>query len=216
MPGRRPAEAAGLRVGLLTSFLPWCTPAVEAATRDARRGARRRRRGRRGGRRVAAGRHRRRAPENPAGRGPPARHAGWFDQEAERYAPDVRERLERGKALGAAEVEQAQAVVARAAAVVTGLLARFDALLAPAAPDVAPERSASTIDVRGRAVPLRDALLALPVPLTQHGGPALALPAGAVDGLPVGVQLAGRPHEEGLLLTLGAALPNRRAPAEPA
>jgi len=43
------------------------------------------------------------------------------------------------------------------------------------------------------------------MPFNYTGNPALCLPAGLVDGLPVSVQLVGRPHDESTLFTLGAA-----------
>ena len=53
---------------------------------------------------------------------------------------------------------------------------------------------------------LRAGLLRLAGPLNAAGFPALALPCGFTrSGLPVGMQLVGRPFEETLLLQVGHA-----------
>jgi Asp-tRNA(Asn)/Glu-tRNA(Gln) amidotransferase A subunit family amidase len=52
---------------------------------------------------------------------------------------------------------------------------------------------------------MRDALMLTTLPLTQSGGPVLALPIGRHEGLPFGMQLAGRPGSDALLLGIGAA-----------
>jgi aspartyl-tRNA(Asn)/glutamyl-tRNA(Gln) amidotransferase subunit A len=43
------------------------------------------------------------------------------------------------------------------------------------------------------------------LPFNFTGNPALVLPAGFVEGLPVGLQLVGRPHDESTLFTIGSA-----------
>lgn len=131
-------------------------------------------------------------------------HAGRFEAEADRYAPDVRARLERGRTLTADDLRAARKLTSAAKRRLLALLAGADVLLAPSAPVPAPPRDAVTVALGGRDVPLREALLALPVTVMQHGGPILAVPSGTVDGLPVGVQLAGRPGEEAALLAAGA------------
>jgi aspartyl-tRNA(Asn)/glutamyl-tRNA(Gln) amidotransferase subunit A len=52
---------------------------------------------------------------------------------------------------------------------------------------------------------------ALTIPANLTGNPAVTIPAGTVDGLPVGLQVIGRHHEEQLLLDL-ARLAERERP----
>jgi Asp-tRNA(Asn)/Glu-tRNA(Gln) amidotransferase A subunit family amidase len=47
--------------------------------------------------------------------------------------------------------------------------------------------------------------MSVTLPLTQTGGPVLALPIARHEGLPFGMQLAGRPGTDPLLLGIGAA-----------
>jgi aspartyl-tRNA(Asn)/glutamyl-tRNA(Gln) amidotransferase subunit A len=52
---------------------------------------------------------------------------------------------------------------------------------------------------------------ALTIPANLTGNPAVSIPAGTIDGLPVGLQVIGRHHEEQLLLDL-ARLAERERP----
>src|SRR5262245_20023342 len=51
---------------------------------------------------------------------------------------------------------------------------------------------------------------ALTIPANVVGNPAISIPAGTVDGLPVGLQVIGRHHEDALLLDLAQVLERER------
>jgi aspartyl-tRNA(Asn)/glutamyl-tRNA(Gln) amidotransferase subunit A len=51
---------------------------------------------------------------------------------------------------------------------------------------------------------------ALTIPANVVGNPAISIPAGTVDGLPVGLQVIGRHHEDALLLDLAQILERER------
>ena len=86
-------------------------------------------------------------------------------------------------------------------------LERHGVLAAPSAPVVAPLRDAAMADLGGgRRRDERDALLSCAVPFAQGPFPALSVPAGEVDGLPVGLQLVGPPDSDETLLALAARL----------
>ena len=118
-------------------------------------------------------------------------HAESHRRHAEAYRPRIRAGIELGQCIPADVYLRAQRIRRRARQDLAPLLARYDALLMPAAPGPAPDR-ATTGDA------------AFNGPWTGLGVPTLSLPTGlAPDGLPLGTQLIGAPMEEGRLL--GAA-----------
>ena len=50
----------------------------------------------------------------------------------------------------------------------------------------------------------------LTFPANLHGNPAISIPAGTLDGLPIGLQIVGRHHSEELLLDLALAVERAR------
>jgi aspartyl-tRNA(Asn)/glutamyl-tRNA(Gln) amidotransferase subunit A len=85
-------------------------------------------------------------------------------------------------------------------------MAGCDALVTPGMvalpPVIAP---AMTSDLGDREVPWLDAASGINVPFNLTGSPALVLPSGEVDGMPVSLQFVGRPRDEATLFTLGSA-----------
>jgi len=143
-------------------------------------------------------------------------HAPWFERQRDRYAPGVRARIEAGYGLPAETYLRAQRhrrLFTRAfAATMDGL----DALLAPASPILAPPIEAEEVTIRGQRRPVRPALLSCVAPLSQLDCPIVTVPAGLREGLPVGLQLIGRPGSESLLLRIAAAVESNVGPLHPA
>ena len=125
---------------------------------------------------------------------------------AEAFGPEVQRRILLGT-FAAAEglrdryylrAERLRAALARR---LRDALARFDVLLAPTAPTVA-FRLGERLD--DPVAMYRTDLCTLPASLA--GLPAVSLPAGRAEGLPVGLQLLGRPFGEADLLRAARAV----------
>ena len=131
-----------------------------------------------------------------------AYHDPWFAQEREHYSEVVRERLELGRTIPALDYLHAQQA---RRLFVEGFERTMEdeglaALLAPTTLEVAPPPS-------GDQNAQRQLLLAAVRPLSQTGGPVISIPAGTGDdGLPFGVQLAGRRGDDAALLQLAASV----------
>jgi aspartyl-tRNA(Asn)/glutamyl-tRNA(Gln) amidotransferase subunit A len=130
-----------------------------------------------------------------------AYHAAWLRTRAADYDPAVRTRLMLGAFVTGAHYvrgQQARALVRRE---IDDALARRDVLLAPATPIVAP-----AIDERQAALgdgpsDVRSALIRLTRPFNFSGHPACSAPCGfTAGGLPIGMQIVGRPFDEATVL----------------
>ena len=129
-------------------------------------------------------------------------HAQWWDEQRDRYSAPVRERLELGRLVPATDYLRAQQARRVLVDAFTDLMEDegLVALVCPTTLDTAPLRD-------GDQAAQRHSLLAAVRPLSQTGGPVISVPAGTdADGLPFGVQLAGRPGDEAALLSLAASV----------
>ncbi len=133
-------------------------------------------------------------------------HAPWFDDQRDRYAADVRDRIEAGRQVPAMTYLQAQSDRREFRHDFFAAIEGLDALLAPSAPVPAPPIEATEVTINGERQPLRPALLSCVLPISQLECPVVAMPIGAVDRLPVGMQVIGRPGSEGMLLRIAAAV----------
>ena len=131
-----------------------------------------------------------------------AYHANALETRPTEYTQSVRSRLELGRYVLAEDYVRAQ----RGRKVLTGevdaALAGHTALLLPTLPIAPPLLGTDTVAVGG----VRESVRALMLRLTQlfdvTGHPAVSIPCGTRDGLPVGVQLVGRRGETERLLAL--------------
>jgi len=134
-------------------------------------------------------------------------HARWLERSPEAYSPGVRLRLEMGRYVLAEDYVRAMDLRAELTAAVDAALEGCDALLVPAQPMAAPLLNTPTVDIDGRAEPVRAAMLRLTQLFNITGHPAVALPGSHdIDELPRGLQLVGRRHQTERLLEISAAL----------
>jgi aspartyl-tRNA(Asn)/glutamyl-tRNA(Gln) amidotransferase subunit A len=136
-----------------------------------------------------------------------AYHGEWLRTRPQSYSPQVRARLERGLAVPATKYIDALRYRGPALDAFTkAVFTKVDVLHAPCLPIVTP--TIAETDVAASST--MDATLALLTkfmrPFNYLGLPSLALPCGFLaNGLPVGMQLVGRPFAEDVVLRLGHA-----------
>lgn len=133
-------------------------------------------------------------------------HEPYLRKRRADYGADVLGLLETGRALPATHYLQAQRMRRRILGVHLELLKRADFILTPATPIVAPPIGAETVDVGGELHDVRILTTRCMRGVNALGLPALVLPCGWTQaGLPVALQLIGRPFCEAALLRAGSA-----------
>jgi aspartyl-tRNA(Asn)/glutamyl-tRNA(Gln) amidotransferase subunit A len=130
-----------------------------------------------------------------------AYHAAWMRSRPQDYQPDVRERLRMGVFVNGAHYVRAQQLRALVSREIDEALARRDVLLAPATPLAAPVLGERETNLGDGPSDVRAALLRCTRPFNFSGHPACAAPCGfTAGGLPVGLQIVGRPFDEATVL----------------
>lgn len=139
-------------------------------------------------------------------------HRRWLETSPELYGEDVRALLELGKDVLA--VDYVNALNARPSFIerFTASMNKFDLLAVPTTCAPAPKIGQAKVELGGRSVEVYAALNRLTLPFNYVGFPAVSVPSGMVDGLPVGVQLIGRLFDEAGVLRLANAYEEKFGP----
>jgi len=123
-----------------------------------------------------------------------AYHHESFKRRRDDYGPKLAALVEAGLLIPAASYLRAQQVRSMAIAAMGHLFTEVDVLVTPSAPGPAPEGLASTGDSVFNA------------PFSTSGLPAMGVPMGfSPSGLPLGLQVVGRPFDECTVFRVGAA-----------
>jgi aspartyl-tRNA(Asn)/glutamyl-tRNA(Gln) amidotransferase subunit A len=135
-----------------------------------------------------------------------ALHAPWLRTRAGDYTPQVRNRLENGLAYSA--IEYLEALRWRGPALQAHLdaIGDIDAILAPVSRSAAPRIDETDVGGGPNAGELVVAVMRFMRPVNYLGLPVLVVPAGrSPTGLPIGLQLIGRPFGDETCIALGRA-----------
>jgi aspartyl-tRNA(Asn)/glutamyl-tRNA(Gln) amidotransferase subunit A len=123
-----------------------------------------------------------------------------------RFGPDVLALLDQGRMVTGPDYVNAQRLRRQFVAEFQRMFESIDALFTPATPLVAPLIGQTQVELDGQPFDVRMATTRFARAINLLGYPALAMPCGTAAGLPIGLQIIGRPLEEETLLSVGEAL----------
>lgn len=133
-------------------------------------------------------------------------HSEWLRTRASEYGPGLAARLLSGAALTSPDLVLAHRVRQLAVQQFQTVMTRFDLLVSPTAPIVAPPAGLDTVVLGGEAVEWRAIMSRFTRIYNLVGLPTISVPCGySTSGMPVGLQLAARPFDESTLLRVGDA-----------
>lgn len=149
-------------------------------------------------------------------------HARWIRERPEDYSPHVLSRTEAGLHIPATRYLEALLIRGRVTtAFVASVFAEIDVLVLPVLAFPVPTIAETDIDASASIPGMVAGITQLTRPFNYLGLPSLALPVGFdSNGVPIGLQLVGRPFNEALLFRLAhhyqeATDWHRRAPHLP-
>ncbi len=123
---------------------------------------------------------------------------------AEGFSESVRAPMIDGGVLPAIRYLEAMHAREQVRTSLAAVLRDFDAIVLPTSPVLPPVRGQLEVEVAGgRTISTREAVLGQTLPFSLVGLPALSIPCGFEQGLPVGLQLVGAFDADARLLALG-------------
>ena len=128
-------------------------------------------------------------------------HEERLESEPGKFGEEVRERIRDGENLKAYRYARAQQVTRRRSLEEFGhALGEVDVLLTPTVPIAATEIGQREVETNGHSEHVFSVLTRLTGPTNLNGLPSLSVPCGFTSsGLPIGLQLIGRPFDEATL-----------------
>ncbi len=135
-----------------------------------------------------------------------AYHATWLRERPGDYQRDVRERLRVGAFVSGVQYVQGQRVRAMIRDEVTAALRSCDVLVAPTTPIVATAVGQTDVTIEHESYDVRSALTRYTRHFNMSGHPVCSVPCGfTAAGLPIGMQIVGRPFDEATVLRVADA-----------
>lgn len=136
-----------------------------------------------------------------------------YMKDRSKFGRDVLSLLDQGRLIPATDYIQAQRLRRRYQEEFARLWRRVDCLLTPTTPLTAPRIGEDTVTLGGKQEDVRLASTRFVRGFNVLGLPALSMPCGRDrKGLPVSLQIVGRPFQERRVLEVGAAIEDRLEP----
>jgi aspartyl-tRNA(Asn)/glutamyl-tRNA(Gln) amidotransferase subunit A len=133
---------------------------------------------------------------------------GWFPAHSELYSDLVRTRLSEGQSIAAVDYLAALNERRLFSSALRTIMQRVDAFVLPTLPTTAilAEQAGQSIIIDGVGEEATVAYLRLTMPFNLSGLPAISFPCGFTPaGLPIGLQVVGKPFEEATVLRIAHA-----------
>ena len=133
-------------------------------------------------------------------------HDQFLTTRPDAYGPLVRQRLQDAYKWTAVDLVRAQAALADLTTAFARLFETLDCLVGAVLPCLPPKIGETTVRINGAEVTVVDAFTRFNAPQNMAGIPALSVPCGTANGMPVGFQVSGAGGNDEAVLRLGAAL----------
>ncbi len=132
----------------------------------------------------------------------------------DQFGPDVLALLDQGRLIAATDYVNAQRLRRRMQHEFEAVWTHVDCLVTPTTPITAPRIGETGVNINGESEDVRLATTRLVRGINLLGLPAISIPCG-VDrrGLPVGLQIIGKPFAEAMILRVAQALAPAEVPA---
>lgn len=122
------------------------------------------------------------------------------------FGADIRFLFELGELFTAVDYLQAQQARRQLKIEFNAALEKVDVLIAPTLPFISPNIGDDKVNINGKQVDFIENCIRFTGPSNLTGLPAMTVPAGIAEKMPVGLQIIGRAFDEARLLNVGLAI----------
>jgi len=133
-------------------------------------------------------------------------HEKWLAEKADEYEDDVRVNLEAGRYLIGTDYVKSQRFRSTLKEDFARVLETVDVIVSPMLPAFPPKIGEEWVQSGDMREDVVDAFLRFAIPYDLTGMPSISIPCGfGTNGLPIGLQIAGRPFAESTVLRVASA-----------
>lgn len=129
-------------------------------------------------------------------------HEGKIENHPERYQKETLTRLLRSQNVKGWEYVRAMKNRDKLRYIFNDIFKEYDVLMMPTLPIYAPKLYERELNIDGKKINIRDSLLSLTSPWNLLGLPAISIPYGVVNNMPVGLQIIAKEGEDYNLLKI--------------